>query len=63
MPGWCSTAAAAGPVMDTLNQIVRQTAPHTWVVTTRKEGDAVRIVGFGFLNAAGGRRTQPMPGS
>jgi hypothetical protein len=50
-------------VIDTLNQIVKQTAPRTWVVTTRRQADDVRVVGFGFINAEGGRRTQPMSGS
>jgi hypothetical protein len=47
-------------VIDTLNQIVSQAPGRAWVVTTRKVGNEVRLVGFGFIEANGSRRTQPV---
>lgn len=47
-------------VTDTLNQIVTQAPGRAWVVTTRQEQNTVRVVGFGFLEADGSRRYQPM---
>jgi hypothetical protein len=47
-------------VIETLNQIVRQAPPRIWVVTTQKQGDAVRIVQFGFIAADGSRRRMGM---
>ena len=47
-------------VIDTLNQIVRQVPGRAWVVTTRKTGNEVRLVGFGFIEADGSRRIQPL---
>jgi hypothetical protein len=47
-------------VIDTLNQIVTQAPGRAWIVTTRKVGNEVRLVGFGFIEANGTRRTQPV---
>lgn len=47
-------------VIDTLNQIVTQVPSRAWVVTTRKQGSDIRVIGFGFIEGDGGRRTQPL---
>jgi len=45
-------------VVDTLNQIVLQAGPRAWVVTTRQEGQDIRLASFGFIDTEGNRRTQ-----
>ena len=45
-------------VIDTLNQIVSQAPGRTWVVTTRREHDAVKVVSFGLIEANGNRLSQ-----
>lgn len=45
-------------VIDTLNQIVLQAPPRTWVVTTRRQAEDVRVSSFGFIEADGSRRIQ-----
>lgn len=47
-------------VIDTLNQIVTQAPGRAWVVTTRKQGSDIRVIGFGFIEGNGSRRTQPL---
>ena len=44
-------------VIDTLNQIVLQAPPRTWVVTTRQDAHEVRVVSIGLIEADGSRRT------
>jgi len=45
-------------VIDTLNQVVLQAPPRTWVVTTRQQEGNVRLISFGLIEADGSRRTQ-----
>ena len=45
-------------VLDTLNQIVLQAPPRTWVLTTRQQAEDVRVISFGFIEADGSRRIQ-----
>lgn len=47
-------------VIDTLNQIVTQAPGCVWVVTTRDQQNGLRVIGFGFIQGDGSRRTQPM---
>jgi hypothetical protein len=47
-------------VIDTLNQIVTQVRGRAWVVTTKKLGRDVRVIGFGFIDGDGSRRRQPL---
>ena len=48
--------AAGRSVIDTLNEIVTQ-SPSAWQVTTRKQGDAQRVVAFGFIRRDGSGTT------
>lgn len=47
-------------VIDMLNQIVAQAPGRAWMVTTRDEQGSVRATSFGFIEANGSRRTQPI---
>jgi hypothetical protein len=47
-------------VIDTLNQIVSQLPGRAWVVTTSQQGRDIRVIGFGFIDGKGSRRTQPL---